>query len=89
MKYLRNTFPNLEENKNVKIDGKDVGTGDAPESNYEGNSYVTENKEEISEIIKQSKSYESKATEKLWFKVSNNKDGKYDITKFDAYEKII
>lgn len=89
MKYLRNTFPNLEDNKNVVIDGKDVGTGTAPESTYESDAFVTENKNEVSELIKQSKSYDSKATEKLWFKVSNNKDGKYDITQFESYEKII
>lgn len=89
MKGLRASYPNLKDNKNVVIDGKDVGTGTSPESSYSSEVYTTENKQEVAELIKQNKNYEDKTTEKLWYKISNYKDGKYDITKFQSYEKVL
>ncbi|MGJ7589073.1 hypothetical protein [Staphylococcus shinii] len=89
MKSLRASYPNLKDNDNVVIDGKDVGTGTSPESSYSTDIYTTENKQEIAELIKQNKNYEEKTTEKLWYKVSTYKDGEYDITKFQGYEKVL
>lgn len=89
MENLRETYPNLKDNENVVIDGKDVGTGNSPNSDYESEQFISENKKEITEVIKQTKEYEEKSTEKIWYKVSNYNDGQYDITKFEDYEKVL
>ena len=89
MKSLRQTYPNLDSNDNVDISGKAVGTGDSPISNYESTSYTTTNKDELSEIITQEKKYDDHTTETLWHKVSNYKKGKYDISEFEKYDKIL
>lgn len=89
MKSLRQTYPNLDSNDNVDISGKAVGTGDSPISNYESTSYTTTNKDELSEIITQEKKYDDHTTETLWHKVSNYKKGKYDISQFEKYDKIL
>lgn len=89
MKSLRQTYPNLDSNDNVDISGKAVGTGDSPISKYESTSYTTTNKDELSEIITQEKKYDDHTTETLWHKVSNYKKGKYDISEFEKYDKIL
>lgn len=89
MEKLRETYPNLKDNKNVVIDGKDVGTGNSPESDYVSELFITENKKEVTEVIKQTKEYEEKSTEKIWYKVSKYNNGQYDITKFEDYEEVL
>lgn len=89
MKDLRKTYPNLEDNKDIDISGKSVGTGESPVSSYDSEKYTTTNKQEIAEYIIQSKRYEDHKSQMIWQKVSDYDKGKYDITKFEKYEQIL
>ncbi|MCE5003485.1 hypothetical protein KJJ36_14025 [Staphylococcus pseudoxylosus] len=89
MKDLRTKYPNLEDNEDVDISGKSVGTGESPVSSFDSEKYTTTKKKEISEYIIQSKKYNDHKSQVIWQKVSNYENGKYDITKFDKYEQIL
>lgn len=89
MKDLRTKYPNLEDNENIDISGKSVGTGESPVSSYDSEKYTTTKKKELAEYIIQSKKYDDHKSQVIWQKLSNYENGKYDITKFDKYEQIL
>ncbi|WP_436890172.1 hypothetical protein [Mammaliicoccus sciuri] len=89
IKEIKTTYPNLESNKNVEITGMDVGSGKSPISNFESTEYTTKNKHELAEMITQNKQYEDRITERLFYKVSTLKDGKYDISEFKVYSEAL
>lgn len=89
MKELSMLYPNLESSKFVDISGKDVGSGNSPISSYDNSVYTTTNKEEVAELITQTKQYDDRTTERLMFKVSNSKNGKYDIKEFKVYSEAL
>ncbi|HDK8090358.1 TPA: hypothetical protein PT687_002527 [Staphylococcus aureus] len=89
IKEIKTTYPNLESNKNIEISGMDVGSGKSPISSFESTEYTTKNKHEIAEMITQNKQYEDRMTERLFYKVSTLKNGKYDISEFKVYSEAL
>lgn len=88
MKFLQKEFPNLKDNKNVDISGKVVGRGDSPRSSYSSDTFTTRNKDEIAQMITQTKKTPTTQSEKKWFKLSNTQNTTYDVTKMNSYEEI-
>ena len=78
----------MKDNKNVDISGKVVGRGDSPRSSYSSDTFTTRNKDEIAQMITQTKKTPTTQSEKKWFKLSNTQNTTYDVTKMDSYEEI-
>lgn len=89
MKSLAKDYPNIESEEIVDLSGKKVGTGESPDSEYTKTSYTTTKEGEVAEFIEQHKSMTTKETRTLWYKVSNYKNGKYDITSLKNYSEVL
>ncbi|WP_215388683.1 hypothetical protein [Staphylococcus aureus] len=87
MKELQNTYPNIDDDDVVDISGKDVGTGDSPESSYTEKNYVGTEKRQIGQFITQTKKYEDREGTAIWYIVSDYKDGKLNISQMKPYRE--
>lgn len=89
MKELRNLYPKIEKGDIVNISGKNVGSGESPESSYESDYLTTTNKNEISEVVNQSKDFNNGESNTLWFITGKEEDGEtLDITHMNHYREI-
>ncbi|EGQ3127486.1 hypothetical protein H2494_002346 [Staphylococcus pseudintermedius] len=88
MKQLQVLYPSIEEGNVVNIKGDKRGAGASPESSYSRDSYIGKDKNQIGDIVKQTKVYpDGKETEAIWYIISDYKDDKYNITKMKAYRE--
>ncbi|WP_215392845.1 hypothetical protein [Staphylococcus aureus] len=88
MKQLQVLYPAIDEGKIVNIKGDTRGAGASPESSYSRESYISDEKTQIGDIVYQTKEYpDGTKTEAIWYVVSDYKDGKYNITKMNAYRE--
>ncbi|WP_215395369.1 hypothetical protein [Staphylococcus aureus] len=88
MEQLQVLYPSIDKGKVVNIKGDTRGAGASPESSYSRESYISEEKTQTGDIVHQSKNYpDGKETEAIWYVISDYKDGKYNITKMNAYRE--
>ncbi|MDF0320912.1 hypothetical protein O0M08_11110 [Staphylococcus pseudintermedius] len=88
MKQLQVLYPSIEEGNVVNIKGDTRGAGVSPDSSYSKESYIGKEKSQIGDIVKQTKVYpDGQETEAIWYIVSENKNGKYNITTMNAYRE--
>lgn len=89
MKELRKLYPKIEKGDIVNISGKNVGSGESPESSYESDYLTTTNKNEIAEVVNQSKDFNNGESNTLWFITGKEKDEEtLDITHMNHYREI-
>lgn len=89
-KDLRSLYPNIDDGKVVDISGMDVGSNNNKlKSNHSSEKLIGSQNNKIGEMITQFKSSETGGkTDGMWYKVSEMKDGKYDVVYMEKYEKV-
>lgn len=88
MEELQDKYPEIDKGDVVDISGRLVGNGEGPRSRYTSNVYTTSKQGEIAEFIEQNKSADDSRSKALWFKLSNYKDGNYNITDMNVYREV-
>lgn len=89
-KDLRSLYPNINEGKVVDISGMDVGSNSNKlKSNHSTDRFIGSQNNKIGEMITQFKSSDTGGkTDGMWYKVSEMKDGKYEVVFMEKYEKV-
>lgn len=89
MKELRESYPSIQKGDVVNISAKNVGSGQSPKSTYQNDFLTTTNKEEIAEIVDQSKDFGNGNSETLWYIIGDKKGGAtFNVTKMSHYQEV-
>lgn len=88
MDYLKKTYPNLKDSDKIDISGKVVGNGDSPISTFESTNMPTKTRGELMQIVEQTRESKSSENKTVWYKISNNDGGQYNVTNFESYSEV-